>query len=67
MKRKISAILYTLAVLAETFITPVFIEWYTSNLKSEQMSVYFVLTILFSFQIALCFYLWARVFNKNLD
>lgn len=67
MKRKISAIVYTLMFLAETFIAPFFMEWYISKLKSEPIGVYFVLSLLILAQIALCIYLWVRAFNENLD
>ena len=67
MKRKISAIVYTFVFMLETFIMPFFIEWYSSKLKSTPIAVYAILFCFVVAQMALCFHLWARVFDKNLD
>jgi len=73
MKRKITAMAYTLFFGFTVFASPVFLEWYlvdvlhrSTETESIPFGVFFFVSMMFLAQFILSIYLWIKVFDKDL-
>ena len=69
--RKLTAIIYTVLLTVETFLGPIFFQWYEKQLNCQEPCGEMAWPIMYSClfvlaQMVLCGYLWARAFNSEL-
>lgn len=69
MKRKLAAITYTLFLIVINLLLPFAYDWYIEKLGWQHFPVFLIILafLLFTMQIILAVYLWARVLDKTLD
>lgn len=70
IKYLVAAFFYTLLMLFEAAISPIFFDWYeeVANIEyDEGMWFYILVFFVGAGQLAVCVVLWLRAFNVKLD